>query len=79
MLRNSSDSASLLKGRRFDSSIVPKAAHADCGRTGCRVRYLREVENYAADLEGVTALELRIIPDISGGNAGPSLNGLSLA
>ena len=29
----------------------------------------REFEDYAVDLAGVTALELRIVPDISGGDA----------
>ena len=33
----------------------------------------REVEDYLVDLNGVTALELRIRPDISGGNAVASL------
>jgi len=39
----------------------------------------REVEDYAVDLDGVTALELRIVPDISGGDARASLDELSLA
>ncbi|MDD2901260.1 MAG: hypothetical protein PHU44_02355 [Syntrophales bacterium] len=33
----------------------------------------REVENYEIDLDGVTALELKIVPDISGGRAHASL------
>ena len=33
----------------------------------------REVEDYNIDLDGVTALELRIVPDISGGSARASL------
>ena len=33
----------------------------------------REVEDYAVELEAVTALELRIVPDISGGMARASL------
>ena len=33
----------------------------------------REVEDYDVDLDGVTALELRIVPDISGGSARASL------
>jgi hypothetical protein len=39
----------------------------------------REVEDYGIDLDGVTALELRIVPDISGGGACASLAQLSLA
>ena len=34
---------------------------------------VREVEDYDVDLDGVTALELRIEPDISGGSARASL------
>jgi hypothetical protein len=33
----------------------------------------REIEEYDVDLDGVTALELRIKPDISGGSARASL------
>jgi len=33
----------------------------------------REVEDYDVDLDGVTALELRIVPDISSGSARASL------
>jgi hypothetical protein len=33
----------------------------------------REVEDYSVELDGVTALELRIVPDISGGGAVASL------
>jgi hypothetical protein len=39
----------------------------------------REFEDYDVDLDGVTALELRIVPDISGGNARASLTQLRLA
>ena len=39
----------------------------------------REVEDYTIDLDGVTALELRIVPDISGGSARASLTQLRLA
>jgi hypothetical protein len=39
----------------------------------------REVEDYDVDLDGVTALELRIVPDISGGSAWASLAQLRLA
>jgi hypothetical protein len=39
----------------------------------------REIEEYAADLDGVTALGLRIVPDISGGNARASLERMQLA
>jgi hypothetical protein len=39
----------------------------------------REVEDYTVDLNGVTALELKIVPDISGGSTYASLAQLSLA
>ncbi len=39
----------------------------------------REVEDYHVDLDGVTTLELRIVPDISGGSARASLAQLRLA
>jgi hypothetical protein len=39
----------------------------------------REVEDYDIDLDGVTALELRIVPDISGGSARASLVQLRVA
>ena len=39
----------------------------------------REVEDYDIDLDGVTALELKIVPDISGGSARASLAELRLA
>ena len=38
-----------------------------------------EVEDYDVNLDGVTVLELRIVPDISGGNAPASLAQLRLA
>ena len=38
-----------------------------------------EVEDYDVDLHGVTALELKIVPDISGGSARASLAQLRLA
>jgi hypothetical protein len=38
-----------------------------------------EFEDYAVDLAGVTALELRIIPDISGGEARASIAQLHIA
>jgi hypothetical protein len=38
-----------------------------------------EVEDYDVDLDGVTLLELRIVPDISGGSAPASLAQLRLA
>jgi hypothetical protein len=40
---------------------------------------VREIEEYAVDLDGVTVLELRIIPDISGGDARASLERMQLA
>jgi hypothetical protein len=39
----------------------------------------REVEDYEIDLHGVTALELQIVPDISGGRAPASLAQLRVA
>ena len=39
----------------------------------------REFEDYTVDLVGVTALELRIVPDISGGNARATLAQLRIA
>ena len=39
----------------------------------------REVEDYRVELEGVKLLELRIVPDISGGDACASLDRLRLA
>jgi len=39
----------------------------------------REIEDYAVDLVGVTALELVIVPDISGGESRASLEQLRLA
>ena len=39
----------------------------------------REFEDYTVDLAGVTALELRIIPDISGGDARASVAQLRIA
>jgi hypothetical protein len=39
----------------------------------------REVEDYDLNLDGVTALELKIVPDISGGGARASLAQLRLA
>ena len=39
----------------------------------------REIEDYDVDLDAVTGLELRIVPDISGGSARASLAQLRLA
>jgi hypothetical protein len=39
----------------------------------------REVEDYEIDLDGVTALELKIVPDISGGSARATLAQLRVA
>ena len=39
----------------------------------------REFEDYAVDLADVTALELRIVPDISGGDARASVTQLRIA
>jgi hypothetical protein len=38
----------------------------------------REVEDYTVDLDGVTALELTIVPDLGGGDARASLASLRL-
>jgi len=38
----------------------------------------REVEDYTVNLDGVTALELTIVPDLSGGDARASLMSLQL-
>ena len=38
----------------------------------------REVEDFQVDLTGVTALELKIVPDVSGGSARASLSELRL-
>jgi hypothetical protein len=38
----------------------------------------REVEDYTVNLDGVTALELRIVPSISGGDVRASLAGLQI-
>jgi hypothetical protein len=40
---------------------------------------VREVEDYDVDLDGVTALKLRIVPDISGGSPRASLTQVRLA
>jgi len=34
---------------------------------------VREVEDYGVELEGVTALELRVVPDVGGGDSCASL------
>jgi len=39
----------------------------------------REFEDYTVNLAGVTALELRIIPDINGGDARASVAQLRIA
>jgi hypothetical protein len=40
---------------------------------------VREIEEYAVDLGGMTILELRIVPDIGGGDARASLERMQLA
>ena len=40
---------------------------------------IRQLETYSVDLDGVTALELCIIPDISGGDSRASLSELRIA
>ena len=44
-----------------------------------RLAATREVEDYVVNLHGVTVLELRIVPDISRGDARASLTLLRLA
>ena len=39
----------------------------------------KEIEDYRVELSGVTELELRIVPDISGGNALATLTQMNLA
>ncbi|HEX6829147.1 MAG TPA: hypothetical protein VF104_09215 [Burkholderiales bacterium] len=39
----------------------------------------REIEDYGVNLDGVTVLELKIVPDISGGSACATLERLQLA
>jgi hypothetical protein len=40
---------------------------------------IREVEDYEVNLDGVTVLEMTIVPDISGGSARASLAALRVA
>ena len=55
-------------GRAYHQIVRQQYTFSPSGTT-------REVEDYAVDLDGVTALELHIIPDISGGAALASLAG----
>ena len=47
--------------------------------TSVRRTQQREVEDYDVELDGVTALELKIVPDISRGSARASLAQLRVA
>jgi len=51
---------------------------SDLGRL-CGAEITSEVEDYAIEIDGVTALELKIVPDIDGGEAIASLARLRLA
>jgi hypothetical protein len=80
---------------RFDEDAAPRTQEfvlrwsPDGGRTYreiVRQQYTfsppdttREVEQYAVDIEAVTTLELRVVPDIGGGAARASLSRLRLA
>ena len=59
-------------GRTYREAVRQQYTFSPPGTT-------REAEEYRVDLDGVTALELRIIPDISGGDARASLKQLRLA
>jgi len=51
----------------------------DRGRTFSPPGATREIEDYTVELDGVTGLELKIVPDISGGSARASLARLRVA
>jgi len=53
--------------------IVRQQFHFSPPETAC------EIEDYTVEISGVTALELRIFPDISGGSIRASLAGFQLA
>jgi hypothetical protein len=59
-------------GRSYHEIVRQQYNFSPTGRTN-------EVEDYFVELDGVTALELSIRPDISGGNARASLEQLQLA
>jgi hypothetical protein len=67
LLRWSSDG-----GRSYREIVRQQYNFSPTGRTN-------QVEDYFVELDGVTALELSIIPDISGGSAPASLEQLQLA
>ena len=62
MLRWSGDG-----GRSYREILRQQYSFSPTGAT-------REVEDYAVNLQGVTVLELRILPDISRGNARASVS-----
>ncbi len=60
-------------------SAKPSAGQAGQQHNCSPLETMREVEDYDPHLDGVTALELWIMPDISGGNARATLAQLSRA
>lgn len=71
--------------RFAQSGDLPSDPPGDLRREIVRQRYTfspagarREVEDYEVQLEGVTVLELTLIPDVSGGRARASLAALRL-
>jgi F5/8 type C domain len=59
-------------GRSYREVVRQQYTFSPPGTTG-------EVEDYGVDLDGVTVFELRIVPDIGGGDALASLRQLRLA
>lgn len=60
-------------GGQSDQLLVRQQFNFSPPETTC------EIEDYTVDLDGVTELELRIVPDIQGSNIRASLAGLQLA
>jgi len=58
-------------GRRYEEIVRQQFTFSPPGT-------VREVEEYSVNLDGVIALELRIVPDISGGDARASLERMQL-
>jgi hypothetical protein len=59
-------------GRSYRDIVRQQYTFASQGAT-------RQAERYAVDIQGMTTLELRVVPDISGGDAVASLSQLRLA
>jgi len=57
-----------LKLAPFTGRDYPRRGISPARQAGQGWRFY-QVEDYDVDLDGVTALELRIVPDISGGRA----------